>query len=341
MANVTLYNFIEHASSQLQTEKRGDVKNMNNNISAKDLNKLDTGFKVIGYYPDWVTTKHDRIQYDILTHIVYSFAIPDEDGTIKPLGNPENAKMLIKDAHENNIKILIGIGGWSYNDLPLEPVFKLATDSREKIEILTDEIMKLVSEYGFDGVDIDWGHPRFGDVTQDQYTSLIKSLHKSLKENNLLLTSAVLSGVSVEGTIMYDSAAHTDDNLQYLDWINVMAYDGGDGDRHSPYEFGVNSANYWIKTRGLDKRKVILGVPFYGRPSWAPYSDLLELNPNADKSDISVIRGMEAHYNGVATITKKSQWAKANTGGMMIWELSQDTSDKSKSLLSAIGKAIK
>ncbi len=87
--------------------------------------------------------------------------------------------------------------------------------------------------------------------------------------------------------------------------------------------------------------KVVLGVPFYGRPSWASYDEILTANPEAYKTDISMINGIQAHYNGIPTIQKKAAWAKANLGGIMIWELTQDTVIKQKSLLYAIGQALK
>lgn len=48
---------------------------------------------------------------------------------------------------------------------------------------------------------------------------------------------------------------------------------------------------------------------------------------------------MEVYYNGVSTITEKTLYAKENLGGIMIWELTQDSMDNDKSLLQAIGKA--
>ena len=198
----------------------------------------------------------------------------------------------------------------------------------------------MAKQYGFDGVDMDWEHPRTG-TTQDQYEELMLYLSTELKKENMLLTSAVLSGATPDGNIYYDSAAHTDAVLNAVDFINVMAYDGGDGERHSSYEFAVNSANYWKNTRNMPANKVVLGVPFYGRPSWASYEAILEANPNAYNTDVSVINGLQAHYNGIPTITKKAQWACDNVGGIMIWEISQDTTDMSKSLLKTIGDVVR
>lgn len=157
----------------------------------------------------------------------------------------------------------------------------------------------------------------------------------------MLLTAAVLSGVTPEGVIYWDSAAQTDKVMSAVDWFNIMAYDGGDGDRHSTYDFAVLCGKYWKDTRKMPADKVVLGVPFYGRPSWASYAAILQANPNAYNTDISMINGMQAHYNGIPTIQKKTQYALENLGGVMIWELSQDTTDSGKSLLQAIGNTVR
>lgn len=330
------------SSENSSTSSNSGGNDMDSNLPVKEPTGVnDKGFKVIGYYPDWGPDKMDRLQMDILTHVNYSFAIPKNDGTLMPLEHPDNAKKLIKTAHQKDVKVLLAIGGWSYKDIPLEPNFIAATDSPEKIKKFANSIMAMVSEYGFDGVDMDWEHPRVDGNTSKQYEALMLNLANQLHAKKKLLTAAVLSGVSADGTVMYDAAAHHDSVLNAVDWINVMAYDGGDGDRHSSFDFHVNSGNYWIKNRKMNKNKVCVGVPFYGRPSWESYDNLLAANPSADTTDISSIRGIQAHYNGVATIEKKSKWNKENCGGVMVWEVTQDTLDKKKSLLSAIGRAIK
>lgn len=297
------------------------------------------GFKIVGYYPSWKPDRTNRIQYDILTHINYAFAIPTVDGGLLPLANPDLATSIINQAHANGVKVLLAVGGWEYNGQILENVFVQATNTDAKIQSLTNAIVNMVNQYGFDGVDMDWEHPRTGMPSQTQYEKLMLSLRNALKPQGKLLTAAVLSGVSPDGIIYWDSAAHTDAVLNAVDWINVMAYDGGDGERHSSYQFAVNCGLYWKDTRNMPREKVVLGVPFYGRPSWASYDEILQANPNAYNTDVSMINGMQAHYNGIPTIKAKTTWAKENLGGIMMWEISQDTLDRSKSLLSAIGEA--
>ena len=91
----------------------------------------------------------------IRDRINYAFAIPTEDGEIRPLEHPEVAERLIREGHEHGVQVLISVGGWSYLDIPLEDTFIKATETPEKTEKLADAIAAMVEEYGFDGADID------------------------------------------------------------------------------------------------------------------------------------------------------------------------------------------
>lgn len=292
-------------------------------------------FKIVGYYPSWQPGKVDSIQYNNLTNIIYAFAIPDGNGGLLDLDNPQTAQTIIQKAHENGVKVSLAIGGWSYKDIPLESAFVSSTNTDAKIESFAQAIVDMMNRYGFDGVDMDWEHPRTDGDSSKQYEKLMLKLREKLGEDKIL-TSAVLGGVTADGNVLYDAAAHTDAVISVVDWFNVMAYDGGDGERHSSYEFAVNCALYWRDTRNMPANKVVLGVPFYGRPSWATYAEILANDATAYSKDISVINGITAYYNGIPTIQKKTQWACDNVGGIMIWEISQDSTDPSTSLLTAI-----
>lgn len=295
-------------------------------------------FKVVGYFPAW-ETKTDKIQYDVLTHINYAFAIPTAEGGLLPLENAETAQKIIKEAHANDVKVFLAIGGWSHHDVPLENTFVAATETPEKVTAFAQEIVSVCEQYGFDGIDIDWEHPR-QDGSKQQYEALMVELADKLHAKGKKLSSAVISGVTADGNVYYDAAAHTDKVLEAVDWLNVMAYDGGEGERHSSYDFAVNCGTYWHETRKMPAEKVVLGVPFYARPSWAAYEDILSAVPDAWKTDHTDFNGMDVWYNGVATMEKKTEYALANLGGIMIWEISQDVSGE-HSLQTVIGKTVK
>lgn len=298
-----------------------------------------TDFKVVGYYPSWERDKLSAVDFGVLTHVCYAFAIPTSDGGLRDLENPDTAAQLISSAHGNGAKVLLSVGGWSYNDTPLEGVFMEATADSERVKRFTESIVAMCDKYGFDGIDMDWEHPRVDGTSAKQYEELMLALSEKLHAEGKLLTAAVLSGATADGNIYYDAAAHTNAVLNAVDFINIMAYDGGDGERHSQYEFAVNCGTYWTETRGLPRYKAVLGVPFYARPSWADYGTILAAVPDAWSGDSVSYNGMEVYYNGIDTIKKKTEYAKENLGGVMIWELSQDSSDPDKSLLQAIGEA--
>lgn len=297
-------------------------------------------FKVCGYYPSWKPGDLNKIRYDVLTHIIYAFAIPTNDGKLLPLDNADAAKKIIKSAHKSDCKVLLAIGGWSYNDVPLEATFVAATETAEKRATFVQEILKMCDDYGFDGIDMDWEHPRVDGNSGKQYEALMVELSEELHKRGKVLTSAVISGATADGNTFYDAAAHSDAVLNAVDWLHVMAYDGGDGERHSQYDFAVNSGKYWHETRGLPSSKVVLGVPFYARPSWESYENILAANGDAWKKDNVTYNGMEVWLNSADTIQKKTIYALDNLGGVMIWEITQDTTDKEKSLMTAIKEAI-
>lgn len=268
-----------------------------------------------------------------------AFAIPTAEDGLRPLENPDTARTLISAAHQNGAKALLSVGGWSCNDTPLEGVFMEAAATGAGVDRLAQSILDMCGEYGFDGVDMDWEHPRVDGSSARKYEALMLALAEGLHSEGRLLAAAVLSGATADGNIYYDAAAHTNAVLNAVDFINVMAYDGGDGERHSQYQFAVDCGTYWKETRGLPAHKVVLGVPFYARPSWADYGAILASVPIAGGTDHTAYNGMEVYYNGVDTIMEKTRYAKENLGGIVVWELTQDTADPEKSLLQAIGRA--
>ena len=289
-------------------------------------------FKVVGYAPNWYGTGYlDRIDYSQVTHLIYAFAIPTADGEIRPLNDGGFMTALVKKARENDVKVCIAIGGWSYKGEPLESTFAAATDTDAKCRTLANAMLKVVDDYGLDGIDVDWEYPRAN--TSRQYETLIKYLREGLDQRGegKILTSAVTGFMAAD----YSSTA-----LGCLNWVNVMAYDGNSGSGHSPYQYAVDSVNAWKKV-GLPKEKIMLGVPFYARPNWTSYKDLVAADKNNAAKDKTDYKGATAYYNGVETIGRKTEFALDNAGGVMIWEMSQDyAADKELSLLNKIYETV-
>jgi chitinase len=281
---------------------------------------LPNGFKSVGYMPSWAGNV-TSIQYSKLTHINYSFALPNANGTLQAIENTSKLQQLVTLGHQNNVKVSLAIGGWNDgNDSAFE---SLAGNSGSRTTFV-NSVMNTVRQYGLDGVDIDWEYPDPG-TSGNNYTALMQQLSTALHNEGKLLTAAVVSeGGTANGVQPAVFAA--------VDWLNIMAYDGGSP--HANYDWSIASANFW-KNRGLPKAKTVLGVPFYSRDGYLTYAQLVALDPANANRDCATANGAQQCYNGLPTIRRKTQWAMANAGGIMNWELSQDATG-ANSLVSAI-----
>lgn len=307
---------------------------------------MNSDFRIIAYAAGWRLASIRQIPFTKLTHINYAFAVPSKDGSLLPIDHPSLLKELVRAAHENHVKVLISVGGWCYEDKVLAPTFVEATNTFEKQQKLSDEIVNFVLEYDLDGADIDWEHPYVSTGASLQYEAFVCMLSAKLKKINKLFTCAVLAGtdplkqkhsLDPEGFTIEDGAAgHTDTALSCFDFVNIMSYDGGDGPLHSSYEFAVSSAQYWLKTRKVPSQKLNLGLPFYGRPGWIDYNTYCKTDKNAPYKDICNLDGVDSYYNGLSTIKQKTAYALSHLGGVMIWEITQDCTNEEYSLLNAI-----
>lgn len=298
-------------------------------------------FKCIVYIFHGSDTGLSKLDFSIVTHANYAFAIPTKDGHVLPLANPKLARDVIEKAHAAGAKVCLSLGGWSYQDIPLEETFYIGTNTPEKIHSLAHELVDMAESFGFDGVDIDWEYPRTYGGSKEQYEAFISLLRQLVDERGMLLTAAVFAGVdSRNEPIISASEAQDRPSFDKLDWLNLMTYDC-DGPIHSSYQFAHNSIRYWVETRGFEPEKLTLGLPFYGRPAPGHFDYLLTIDPDAFEKDMVVVDGKEVWYNGRDTLRRKVALAKQyGLGGVMVWEITEDTADPEKSLLRVLGQAI-
>jgi chitinase len=291
-------------------------------------------FMVIGYLPGR-SVDTATIQFDKLTHINFSFAIPAKNGGgLDAIRNWDKLIGLVKKAHKNNVKVFLSVGGWSVGDAPGDDSrFHRMAASQEERNFFVTNVMEVVRRFNLDGVDMDWEYPDIENRSAEDNVLLMKQLGDSLHAKNKKLTAAVVHyGNQGEGT--------KKEIFAIVDWLNLMTYDDDKGEYvpHSPYSLVEKSYNYWVKQRGLPPEKAVLGLPFYGKPrgKLTHYKDLVKAgaDPNGDFYD-------SVFYNGINTIKAKTEFAlKQKMAGVMIWEISQDTNDQN-SLLKAINDAAK
>lgn len=284
--------------------------------------------RVAGYlYSDnfWKDNLHTDLS--LLTDLNLAFINPDEEGNFSINSNVAD---LISQAHTKNVRVYASVGGAG-----APPHMKELVKPAKRSALVTN-IINLVDQYNFDGVDVDLE----GDFITEDYAGFISELSAALKADDKLMTAALATW---NGDVIHDST------LAKYDFINVMSYDAtGPWDPsnpgpHSPYEMAVADANYYIQSRHIDPKKILVGLPFYGYRFAAGsaesvlYKDIVSAYPGAEDKDIvDASGGGKIYYNGIPTIQKKAKLAaELNAAGVMIWEINQDAPGD-KSLLKAI-----
>jgi len=284
----------------------------------------DNHFKVIGYYSGSLFNEPiEKLQSDKLTHIIYAFLIPQEDGTLIALEKPDQLRELVERAHNDGAKVFIALGGWSYQEKPLVTVFESVAASDEKRALLVKNVCSLAKEYKLDGVELDWEHPSKSSI--GNYEKLVVDLKAALDKDGKELTAA-LNGAWSTTAGPETSMIMTDVCLESFSFINVMAYDMNSAE-HSPLWFADTSINYWLN-RGVPAKKIILGMPLYARPSWKQYRHLVAENPEYAYVDHIADTTPESYYNGLNTLREKTYVAMKKAGGVMLFDVNEDTEDE-------------
>ncbi|MDR3627347.1 MAG: glycoside hydrolase family 18 protein, partial [Ignavibacteriaceae bacterium] len=220
--------------------------------------------KVVGYYESWFTDySADKIEYNNLTHIINSFAQPNSDGSINmPYGIPNS--YLVTLSHRNNKKLLISFN----NETNSFDTVTADTTLRAKF---IDNVVKFLTTYHYDGIDIDWEFP---DAAQGKnLTLLVQQMRKKFQETDTtwLITMAVPAGSWYGQYYQYEKM------VSYVDWFAVMTYyfhgSWSSQTGHNAPLYGSSKDNegddsssvvYMTSTRKVPASKLLLGLPFYG-----------------------------------------------------------------------------
>lgn len=149
---------------------------------------LPNNFKSVGYMPSWAGSVNS-IQYNKVTHINYSFALPNGNGTLQPVDNTAKLSQLVSLAHANNVRVSIAVGGWNNgNDSGFET---LAANASSRTTFV-NSLVSFVNQYGLDGVDIDWEYPDPG-ASGENFRAMMQQLGEAMHSRGKLLTAAVVS----------------------------------------------------------------------------------------------------------------------------------------------------
>jgi len=291
-------------------------------------------FKVVGYLHTGNLDKIDRISLEFLTHLNLAFANPDRVGNLIFRGEQE-LPMIVDKAHQAGLEVFLSIAGGGINEV-LAGNWRVVLQPENR-PAFVQKLVNFAVKYDLDGIDVDieWNLlPTIGD----RYAPFVLALRDALHAEGKGITSALnVSGLH---------EAVTDEALAAYDFINVMVYDKtgpwrpDDPGPHAPFSYAEEALKYWTKERNIPAEKLTLGVPFYGYDfdvvKGIHYRQLIATDPaNAYRDEVGA-----TYYNGIPTMKKKTQLAMKSFGGIMIWEISQDTTGE-LSLLRVIDQTLK
>jgi GH18 family chitinase len=302
----------------------------------------DLGFYVVGYMPSYRDPDAIPDQKFRMCNVVnYAFAAVAASGDIS-IANPGRLTVVADKARRNGAKIFLSINGTTTNWA------QMASTAAGRNYFIR-QVMGALRANNLNGVDIDWEFPSTADGTSATFTSLMQELGDSCHVNAKYYLSAAITAGKYAGA--YRDAI-TNELLQgdKVDFYNIMAYDDFSTTapfrQHSDLTLAQTSLNYWINTRGMPRKRAILGLPAYGRPSGITqtgttlaYSAILAQNgsPLSDSATVSVtgFNSYTIYYNGQPTIKRKAMLAKSLANGIMLWEKGQDANDASSLLKAA------
>jgi len=314
-----------------------------------------------------------------LTHILYAFAnlrantgeviLSDEwsDKDIHFPGDswdePEthlfgNLKQfaLMKRRHRH-LKLLLSIGGWTYSAF-FDPV--VVNPNLRATFVAT--AVKLVEDYGLDGLDIDYEYPKNDDQAQG-YLELIKELRIALDalEHRIGIGRFELSVAAPCGPDNY-TKLHLKQMDSFLDFWNLMAYDyAGSWDSVANHQANVlglttntaTAVQYYHENGQIPRHKLVIGIPLYGRSFLScngPGTPFRGVGQGSWEAGVYDYRSLPLHgatvfhdrdlfaaysydprkgemitYDDTPTVQAKADWIIRNgLGGAMFWEISGD-----------------
>ncbi|SOD19978.1 glycosyl hydrolase family 18 protein [Pedobacter xixiisoli] len=301
----------------------------------------DKSFKVVAYMPGYRDPALiPDAKYKMITHLFFAFLNinPTADGSVVSLTATEQSRfnVLKSKAAQNNVKFGISVMG-------AESIFAtVAGNSATRAKFVAD-LVSFVKANDLAGLDMDWEYPRTTSTTDvnpnANYTLLMKELSAELHKANKFLSAAITPGVYASS----NRHAIAPEVYQYVDFFNIMQYDGSGYDtseplNHASYKMTEASLNFWLGTKGMPKEKAILGMPIYGKSatgSSITYAAIIAASKANADVNVATVSGVAYGYNGMPTIKQKAQLAKDKCNGIMFWEFGQDTNDETSLIKAA------
>jgi len=201
--------------------------NVKETTSMIDYKELNTGEIAAGYIYRNYSELSDEV-FDTMDILYPSFINPDINGGFSGLNADQayvdiwNNKIkkyiseyVIDRAHEKGVYVVVSLGGGG--SAAADTFAIIAADAALR-KTFVKNVVTLINENKYDGVDIDWETPT--TETKHNFTLLMSELYTAIKANNPhhLLTAAIGGGKWTPKKFELDQSK------EYIDYINMMTY---------------------------------------------------------------------------------------------------------------------
>jgi chitinase len=137
----------------------------------------------------------DNIDTRLCTHLVYSFADLDDSTLQIKSSNPVvdivqkgYRKFTGLKSQNPSLKTMLAFGGWV--DSNINDKYSRMVSTSENIQTFVNSVLRMLSDYGFDGLDVDWEYPRT-DADKIGFSNLLAALKEAFAPFNYVLSAAV------------------------------------------------------------------------------------------------------------------------------------------------------
>lgn len=242
-------------------------------------------YEVVGYiFGAGGTIDGSIIATKKMTRINYAFfALKDGVAVERNEHDAENLAILTAFRRENpQLQILISIGGGDvgsagFSDMAITP------EGRRRF---VNSLVAAVQKYSLDGVDIDWEYPGYTLVKtttvraedRETYTLLLKEIRQRFDREQRRLHRPLVTSSATGATQVWLDHTNMGTAAKWLSTVNMMCYDwyaneekrtGHDSPLHTvaadQKQISIDDAVKKNLAAGVPARKIVVGVPFYGR----------------------------------------------------------------------------
>jgi spore germination protein YaaH len=284
-------------------------------VIPREERKRELSKTVYGYYPYWMGTVYNDLQYDLLSHIAYFSVELYGNGTLGSIPNLSILENLRNIAHSHGVYVVITTT--QFDDATIEGLL-LSTAARTTA---VNNLVNLALTHSLDGVSIDFEFPT--NTVKDSLTrfmaELTDSFHTHIAASHVsIATPAVDWGNGFD----YDQIALHSDGLfimAYNYYWSGSAYAGPVSPLPSSSLWGTYSVMWTVKDyiqHGIYTEKFILGCPYYGL-RWPTQDGNLHSATRGTGSALTYTRAADsaAVHGKIWEDTSKTVWYKNYISG--------------------------